>query len=282
MSSRTSRTTPRRKTARPPVARPIELEPDAGQFARAYDAGRPQVVWTRLVSDLETPVSAYLKIASGRPMSFLLESVEGGATRGRYSMIGLAPDIVWRADGNVAEINRSPATKPDAFKREPLPTLAALRALLAESAIELPEAVPPMAAGVFGYMGYDTIRLVEHLPAPRPDVLGVPDMILMRPTVVVIFDSVKDEMTVVTPVRPTSRQSAGKAYAEARKRLAAAVAALEVSLNDATWIITDSVSTTNTPPMMNSTISWRTTRATMPSAAPSASAPTSPMKTSAG
>ena len=59
-----------------------------------------------------------------------------------------------------------------------------------------------MAAGIFGYMGYDTVRLMEHLPTPKPDALGVPDAIFIRPTVMVVFDAVKDEITVVTPVRP--------------------------------------------------------------------------------
>jgi len=205
----------------------LDVEPAFDAFAERYDKGTPQVVWTRLVSDLETPVSVYLKIAHGKPMSLLLESVEGGAARGRYSIIGLAPDIIWRANGNAAEINRTAETKLDAFKPAPEPTLQSLRSLLAESAMELPEALPPMAAGVFGHMGYDTIRLVEHLPDTPPDVLGVPDMVLVRPTIVIIFDNVKDEMTVVTPVRPTPRQTAAKAYAAAQKRLAAVVAALD-------------------------------------------------------
>ncbi len=205
----------------------LDVEPAFDAFAERYEKGTPQVVWTHLVSDLETPVSVYLKVAHGKPMSLLLESVEGGAARGRYSIIGLAPDIIWRANGNAAEINRTAETKPDAFKPAPEPTLQSLRSLLAESAMELPEALPPMAAGVFGHMGYDTIRLVEHLPDTPPDVLGVPDMVLVRPTIVIIFDNVKDEMTVVTPVRPTPRQTAAKAYAAAQKRLAAVVAALD-------------------------------------------------------
>jgi anthranilate synthase component 1 len=208
----------------------FEVLPAVGAFARAYGDGAAQVVWTRLVSDLETPVSAYMKVAQGRPMSFLLESVEGGAVRGRYSMIGLAPDIIWRANGNTAEINRTPAKRLDAFKPLAEPTLDALRALLAESAIDLPEDLPPMAAGVFGHMGYDTVRLVEHLPDVPADVLGVPDMVLMRPTVIIVFDSVKDEMTVVTPVRPAPRVSPDKAYAAAVKRLKAVVDALEAPL----------------------------------------------------
>ncbi|CAN0277384.1 unnamed protein product, partial [Phaeothamnion confervicola] len=208
----------------------IDIEPSFDAFERIHDEGRPQVVWTRLVSDLETPVSAYLKVAHGKPMSFLLESVEGGAARGRYSMIGFAPDLVWRANGETAEINRSPHKRLDAFKPAGARTLASLRQLLAESAIELPEELPPMAAGVFGHMGYDTIRLIERLPNVPEDVLGVPDMVLVRPTLVVVFDNVKDVMTVVTPVRPAPRQSARAAYTAATKRLASVVEALEAPL----------------------------------------------------
>src|ERR1700744_1361681 len=93
----------------------MQIEPTAEQFAARYDCGEPQVVWTSLVADLETPVSVFLKIASGKPMSFLLESVEGGAVRGRYSIIGLEPDLVVRADGSSAEINRQAAGNSNAF-----------------------------------------------------------------------------------------------------------------------------------------------------------------------
>jgi anthranilate synthase component 1 len=208
----------------------IEAQPSRGAFLEAFDRGAPQLVWTRLVADLETPVSAMLKLSRDRPMSFLLESVEGGAVRGRYSMIGLEPDIIWRAFGNRAEINRNPAGAPGEFTKEKADTLASLRALLAESKIDVSADLPPMAAGVFGYMGYDTVRLVEHLPDANPDVLGIPDAILVRPTVMVIFDAVKDEMTVATPVYPRPRLSAGTAYEDALARLAKVVTALDEPL----------------------------------------------------
>ena len=206
------------------------IEPDFSTFARLYDAGTPQVAWTRLVADLETPVSAMLKIAHERPNSFLLESVEGGATRGRYSIIGCEPDLIWRAEGTQAEINRAPQADPNAFAASPLPALASLRALLAESAIALPPELPPMAAGIFGYMGYDTVRLIEHLPGEKPDLLGLPDSILVRPTLIVIFDSVKDEMTIVTPVRQAPGVSAKAAYARAADRLNLVLERLEQPL----------------------------------------------------
>jgi len=201
----------------------MQIEPAADAFAQRYLKGSPQVVWTTLVSDLETPVSAFIKVAGARPMRFLLESVEGGAVRGRYSIIGLNPDLVWRTNGARAEMNRTARTTPTAFIPCGSPPLAALRELIADSRIELPEGLPPMAAGVFGYLGYDMVRLMEELPAPNPDPIGIPDAILVRPTVVIIFDAVKDTITVVTPVRPAQSVSAETAYARAVERLTAVV-----------------------------------------------------------
>ncbi len=205
----------------------VEALPSPDAFARRYDAGEPQVVWTRLVADLETPVSVYLKLAQGKPFTFLLESVEGGAARGRYSVIGLSPDVVWRASGETAEINRQPAKNAQSFKADGKPTLVSLRAFLAESQLVLPAGLPPMAAGVFGYMGYDTVRLIETLPEVKADELGVPDSVLMRPTLIVVFDSVKDEISIVTPVRPDPKLDAARAYKSAVKRLKSAVQALD-------------------------------------------------------
>ena len=152
----------------------MQIEPSPEAFAARYARGEPQAVWTTLVGDLETPVSAFLKVAGGRANSFLFELVEGGAVRGRYSMIGLEPDLIWRADGTRAEINRTARARPDAFAPCPDAPLAALRALIAESRIALPENLPPMAAGLFGYLGYDMVRLMEELPPPNPDAVGIP------------------------------------------------------------------------------------------------------------
>lgn len=186
---------------------------------------------TRLVADLETPVSAYLKLCQDRPMSLLLESVEGGSARGRYSIIACAPDLVWRAFGDRAEIQHvKPGrgkAKAETWTPETGGTLGSLRRLLDQSRLELPGDLPPMAAGVFGYMGYDTIRLVERLPTQKPDELSVPDSVLIRPTIVVIFDNVKDEMTVVTPIRPAEGETADKALKAAEKRLKETVKTLE-------------------------------------------------------
>jgi len=208
----------------------MQIEPQGTAFAKRYARGEIQVVWTTLVSDLETPVSAFLKVAGARPLSFLLESVEGGAVRGRYSIIGLEPDLVWRTVAGRAEINRRPRLGSDGFLPCSEAPLAALRALIAESRIDLPDVLPPMAAGIFGYLGYDMVRLMEELPQPNPDPIGIPDAMLVRPTTVVVFDAVKDAITVVTPVRPEGGVSADVAFSRASERLAAVVDALDAPL----------------------------------------------------
>ena len=211
----------------------MQIEPSASAFAERYARGEPQVVWTTLVADLETPVSAFLKIAGGKPMSFLLESVEGGAVRGRYSVIGLEPDVIWRANGERAEINRAPLASPDAFVPCPEPPLKALRGFIAESRIALPEGLPPMAAGVFGYLGYDMVRLIEELPEPNPDPIGIPEAVLTRPTLIVVFDALKDTIIVFTPVRPQTGVTAKAALTRAQVRLAGVVDALDRPLDKA-------------------------------------------------
>jgi anthranilate synthase component I len=198
--------------------------PEQTTFGDIYSSGKAQVVWTTLVADLETPVSAMLKIVRGRPNSFLLESVEGGAIRGRYSFIGLNPDIIWRCFGDRSEINRTADQDADTFTPCPVSersgALNSLRALQAESRIELPDDMPPMAAGLVGYMAYDTVRLAEKLPDNNPDVLGVPDSIFLRPTVMAVFDALKDTVTIVTPVWGGNDDiSADEALSSAKERL---------------------------------------------------------------
>jgi anthranilate synthase component 1 len=209
----------------------MDVLPEAGAFNAAYGAGQPQLVYTRLVADLETPVSALLKLAKGAPMSFLFESVEGGANRGRYSFIGLKPDLIWRCRGEAAEINRNALNDADAFTPCAAKTLDSLRALINESRLIVPDGLPPMASGLFGYMGFDTVRLMERLPDPNPDTLGVPDGMFLRPTVIAIFDNIEDVVTLITPVWIDTKIPAEDAYAQARARLAENVAALAQPLD---------------------------------------------------
>jgi anthranilate synthase component 1 len=197
----------------------MSVEPAYPAFEQAYQAGRPQLVWTRLIDDLETPVSAYLKIGHGRPYAFLFESVEGGAFRARYSIITLNPDLVWRCRGDQAEIAQGADIAAGRFKPQAGGALDSLRDLVAASRIEMPAGLPPPSAGLFGAMGYDMIRLAERLPNVNPDPLDLPDGVMTRPGIVAIFDAIAQEIVLVTPVRPDAT-SPKDAYDAALERLA--------------------------------------------------------------
>ena len=208
----------------------MALEPDFTAFARNYDAGRPQALHARLIADLETPVSAFLKLGEGRDNAFLLESVQGGEARGRYSIIGLKPDLIWRCRNGKAEINRNARANADAFEPAELADkpLESLRKLLKATQMDLHPSLPPMAVGLFGYLGYDMVRLIEtKLGAPPPDPLNLPDAIMLRPTVVAIFDNVRDEIVLVSPVWPEAGVDARAAYARASERLNDAIGDIE-------------------------------------------------------
>jgi anthranilate synthase component 1 len=201
--------------------------PGFDAFRAAYEAGRGALVWRHDVADLLTPVAAFLKLAHGRKFSFLLESVEGGAARGRYSVIGMTPDLIWRCDGGQAAINRNAETAPAAFEPVAEPPLESLRRLIEETRLDVPEGLPPMTGGLSGYLGYDMVRLMERLPDNNPDVLGIPDAILVRPGLFVIFDNVTDELTLAAPVYPRAGVPALEAYLAATARLTAAADALD-------------------------------------------------------
>ena len=208
----------------------MQIVPAFDEFAARHAEGKPVLVWTSLVSDLETPVSAMLKLADGRPNSFLFESVEGGATRGRYSFIGLKPDLIWRCRGDRAEINRKARADADAFEPVAGGALQSLRALIAECRVETPAPLPPMASGLFGYVGYNMVSQMERLPDANPDRLNIPDALFLRPTVVCIFDTILDRVTLVTPVWPDPGLAAAAAYDRARERLADVITDFERSL----------------------------------------------------
>jgi len=206
----------------------MDASPSFEDFARRYEAGEASLIRASLVADLETPVAAFLKLRANRAgPAFLLESVEGGAVRGRYSMIGLEPDLIWRCRDGKCDIDREALSRENRFAPDDRSAIDSLRALIAESAIPGEIDLPPMAAGLFGYLGYDMVRSMERLPEPNTDILEVPDAIMVRPTVMVVFDAVRDEISLVAPVRPQAGVSARAAYETALARLDSVVDALE-------------------------------------------------------
>lgn len=205
----------------------MNLSPEFPAFEANFKAGKNQVVYTRLVADLDTPVSLMMKLSQAGKNSFMLESVTGGDVKGRYSILGMKPDLIWDCNGTTSRVNRSARFDENAFEELPDDPLTTLRALISESRIDLPADLPPMASGLFGYLGYDMIRLVENLPDVNPDPIELPDAVMIRPSVVVIIDGVKGEITVISPVWANGEQNARAAYNQAAERVMDAVADLD-------------------------------------------------------
>jgi anthranilate synthase component I len=197
----------------------MALIPSFDDFERGWAAGKNQLVYARIAADLDTPVSLMLKLGDARTDTFMLESVTGGEVRGRYSVVGMKPDLIWQCHGVQSRINRGARFDAGAFTPLDGHPLDTLRALIAESRVDMPADLPAIAAGLFGYLGYDMIRLVEHLPDVNPDPLGLPDAVLMRPSVVAVLDGVKGEVTIVAPAWVASGLSARAAYAQAAERV---------------------------------------------------------------
>ncbi len=200
-------------------------------FLNRYQAGEAQVIYKRSVNDTDTPVSAYLKITKAGTNSFLLESVEGGENLGRYSIIGMKPDLIWRAKNGRVEINRNALTCPSSFAAIEERMMPSLKSIIAESRIELPselsQILPPMFAGIFGYFGYDTVNEVEELPRNEENQLDLHDAIFIRPSVIAIFDNLKREIVFVAPIWPNQDVSAEEAFRKSQKAIEEAEAALE-------------------------------------------------------
>ncbi|WP_270729999.1 anthranilate synthase component I [Shimia sp. Alg240-R146] len=229
----------------------MDLVPSFDDFARAYEAGENQVVYARLAADLDTPVSLMLKLTGAHKDAFMLESVTGGEVRGRYSIIGMKPDLIWQCHDGTSRLNRTARFDGDAFVDQDGNPLDNLRDLIAESRIDLPDDLPQASAGLFGYLGYDMIRLVEHLPNVNPDPLGLPDACMMRPSVVAVLDGVKGEVTVVSPAWVSEGQSAKAAYAQAAERVMDAVRDLERAMPQAARDLGDAHEVS--PPVSNFT-----------------------------
>jgi anthranilate synthase component 1 len=177
------------------------LPDNAAAAAHALADGRAALVWRRIIADSDTPVGAARRLIVPGRGDFLLESVEGGEVRGRYSLLGLDPDLVFRASGNRAEINRDWRHDRTAFVPCQGEALAELRALSAACRIDpMPEGLPPALACLVGYLGYETIGLVETLPRAADSPLELPDMLFVRPTVILVFDGLTNALFAIAPI----------------------------------------------------------------------------------
>lgn len=181
--------------------------------------GRGAVVWQRLIADIETPVSAALKLIQPGRGDWVLESVESGETRGRYSLIGLDPDLMFEVTGDAARINRDWRRDREAFTPVAAPALQALRDLVAECRFDVPEGLPKALATLVGFFAYETIGLVERIPRAPGAGLGLPDMVFVRPTTILVFDRLADELFLIAPIWPEATAPIDRMIDAAQDRL---------------------------------------------------------------
>ncbi|ANU08064.1 Anthranilate synthase component 1 [Paraurantiacibacter namhicola] len=203
---------------------PNNADAARGQLAE----GRPALVWRKVVADTVSPVGAALRLIEPGRGDFLLESVEGGAIRGRYSLLGLDPDLVFRAEGATAEVNRNWRHDRGEFQPERGDALTALRALAESCRIDVPPELPEALACLVGYFGYETIGLVETLPRAPASELALPDMLFVRPTLLLVFDNLSDELFAVAPVWPNG--DAERLLDDAAERIDEALRALSAPM----------------------------------------------------
>ena len=156
-------------------------------------------VWAEVIADLETPVSAFLKLGE-QTHAFLLESVEGGERWGRYSFIGLDPFLVMTSEGGVVSWEGEPPAEARAQQEAGASPLEVLRAVLAAFRSPALPGLPPLHAGAVGYLGYDVVRYLEALPQTTIDTLGVPELMLMFPRNLLVFDHLRQRVCVVSNV----------------------------------------------------------------------------------
>ena len=202
----------------------VGLPDGARDAGRALRRGEPALVWRKVVADCDTPVGAARRLIEEGRGDFLLESVEGGEVRGRYSLLGLDPDLVFRSHDGRAEINRDWRVDREGFKEIPGNPLDSLRDLAQSCRIDVPEALPPALACLVGYFGYETIGLVEKLPRAPENELELPDMLFVRPTLICVFDGLTDTLFCVAPIWQAADPDA--AIAKAAERIDAALCAL--------------------------------------------------------
>lgn len=208
----------------------MELYYSSSDIISALQAGTPQLIYTKLIADLESPVAMLLKLKQGEQCSFLLESVMGGEQRGRYSILALDPDLIWRCRQDKAEASAG-GLKDEDFTPCTEPSLLSLKKLIRDSQMPMPEALPPMAAGLIGFMGYDMVKQMEVLPCSLPDPISIPDGCFMRPRITVIHDSVAGVLYITAPLWELKNgQTADEAISAAQARINAIALRLQQPL----------------------------------------------------
>ena len=191
---------------------PAMTAPTRDQFLEKARQGNLIPVWREVLADMETPVSAFRKIAGGRMNSFLLESVEGGERLARYSFLGSDPFLVFRSKGDTATITEGAQVETLTLKAGERDPLHVLKELLGRYTYVPSPELPPFVGGAVGMIGYDTVRFFEKLPTLATDDLGLDDCLFLFTDALLIFDNVKHKILALCNARITPEEDPGAAY----------------------------------------------------------------------
>ena len=178
------------------------LKPDFNLFKKKYSLGQRQILYTSFAADVHTPVSSLIKLEK-ESYIFLFESVEKGSQKGRYSVIGLKPDLIWECKNNNCKIIDKNLKKK--FYENKVSPLNSLRKLIKSNKLKMPNQIPSISSGLFGYMGYEMIQYFEKVTLLKEDSLELPDSIFIRPSMTLVFDNVNDKLFVTKTVSPNEK-----------------------------------------------------------------------------
>ena len=196
------------------------------KFIKGYNNNLPQLINKNLVADVETPISSLLKISKNQKYSFLLESVEGGSKRGRYSLLGCDPDLIWSVEKGEAKIRYLGINYNYKFNNDPLKSLKEL-INVSKFKKTLQEVPYPT---LVGYLGYPMIQYMENIKLKNKDNIKIPDAILIRPKIVAVFDNIKDDISLMSVSYPCKTISAEKAFKDSTSLLSKTIKKLEKSI----------------------------------------------------
>ncbi len=196
------------------------------KFIDGLKNNKPQLLVKNLIADVETPISCLLKIKKNQQYSFLLESVEGGSLRGRYSLLGCDPDIIWEVTNNKAKITYSNEDYNYDISANPIDSLKDLISLSKFDKENIDTPYPILV----GYMGYPMIKYMEKIKLENPDNINIPDSVMIRPKIVAVFDNIKDLITVMTVVYPNNQNNLDELFEKTEQLLESKINLLTKSL----------------------------------------------------
>ena len=169
-------------------------------FKKNYNLGKKQIIYHTLSADIHTPVSIIMKLKNEK-YSFLYESVEKGSQKGRYSIIGLKPDLIWKCkDKKCTTLNLTKNKKSCTFEKNPL---RSLKKLIKENKAIIPKVLPSISSGLYGFLGYEMIQYFESLELNKVDNLNLPESVFIRPSLTLVFDNVSDKLFITKLIVPS-------------------------------------------------------------------------------